>query len=75
MINKYSLSDKFCLKIEKFAKNNNIEIIGKIPYAQDFVKSIIEMKPVVEINSEYKKVFKKIIKQIEKLFYAQTKTK
>ncbi len=66
VINKYSLSDKFCLKIEKFANESNIKIIGKIPYHQDFVKSTIEMKPVVEINSEYKKVFQNIIKKIEK---------
>jgi MinD superfamily P-loop ATPase len=71
VINKYSLSDKFCLKIEKFAKDNNIKIIGKIPYAQNFVTSTIEMKPVTEINSKYKKLFQDIIKQI----YAQTKTK
>jgi len=65
VINKYSLSDKFCLKIEKFAKDNNLMVIGKIPYHQDFVSSTIEMKPVVEINSEYQKVFQDIIKKIK----------
>jgi len=64
IINKYTLSDNFCLKIEKFANDNKIKIIGKIPYRQDFVDSTITMKPVVEINPEYKKVFQDIIKQI-----------
>jgi len=64
VINKYSLSDKFCKEIEKFAKGNKIKIIGKIPYHQDFVKSTIEMKPVVEVDSKYKKTFQDIINKI-----------
>jgi len=70
VINKSDLANKFCLKIENFAKNNNISIIGKIPYKRDFVKSTIEMKPVIEINPEYEEIFKKIIifinKEVEK---------
>jgi len=58
------MAKKFCLKIEKFAKENNIAIIGKIPYKKDFVDSTIEMKPVIEINPDYQKLFQKIIKQI-----------
>lgn len=65
VINKYDLVKKFCLKIEKFAKENNINIIGKIPYHQDFVKSTIQMKPIIEINPNYQKLFQKIIKQIK----------
>jgi len=64
VINKYDLAKEFCLKIEKFAKKNNIEIIGKIPYRKDFVKSTIQMKPVVEINQDYQKLFQKIINKI-----------
>jgi len=65
VINKYNLAKKFYLKIEKFAKENNITILGKIPYQKDFINSTIEMKPVVEINPKYKKSFEKIINKIE----------
>ncbi len=65
VINKYDLAEKFCLKIEKFAKENSIAIIGKIPYKKDFVDSTIKMKPVTEINPEYGKIFKDIINQIK----------
>jgi len=65
VINKYDLAKKFCLKIKKFAKKNNIAIIGKIPYRKDFVDSTIKMKPVAEINPNYQKLFQKIIKQIK----------
>ena len=64
VINKYDLDKKFCLNIEKFAKQKNIAIIGKIPYRNDFVKSTIKMEPVVMINPKYKELFKKIINKI-----------
>ena len=64
VINKYDLAKNFCLEIEKFAKKNNIAIIGRIPYKKDFVDSTIQMKPVFEINLSYQKLFQEIIKQI-----------
>jgi len=66
VINKFDLEKKFCSQIEDFAKENGIPIIGKIPYRKDFVDSTIKMKPVVEINPKYKKIFKKIINKINK---------
>ncbi len=66
VINKFDLEKKFCLKIENFAKKNKLPIIGRIPYKKDFVDSTIKMKPVVEINPEYRKVFEEIIFQINK---------
>jgi len=64
VINKYNLAEKFYLKIEDFAKENNIEIIGKIPYKKDFIDSTIQMKPVVEINDDYRELFNEIINKI-----------
>lgn len=64
VINKYTLEDSFCKKIENYAKRKNIPILGKVPYSNDFVQSTIKMKPVVEINPEYKSEFVKIIKFI-----------
>jgi MinD superfamily P-loop ATPase len=64
VINKYDLSKSYCLQIEKFAQKNKIPIMGKIPYRQDFVDSMIKMKPVAEINPDYQKLFLDIIKQI-----------
>jgi len=64
VINKFDLAENFYRKIEKFAEKNKIQIIGKIPYKKDFIQSTIKMKPVVEINSKYKKLFQEIIKKI-----------
>jgi len=66
IINKFDLSENFYKEIEKFAQENNIPILGKIPYQKDFLKSTIKMKPVVKINSKYKKLFKEIVDQINK---------
>jgi len=65
VINKFDLAKNFYREIEKFAKENNIPVLGKIPYRKDFVKSTIKMKPVVEINPKYKKLFQKIVNQIK----------
>ena len=65
VINKSDLAKNFYKEIEKFAKENKIQIIGKIPYRKDFVRSTIKMKPVVEINPKYRKLFKEIINQIK----------
>ncbi len=67
VINKFDLEKNFCAKIEKFANGKNIPVIGKIPYKKDFVDSTIKMKPVAEINPEYKKIFKEIIRLTTKL--------
>jgi MinD superfamily P-loop ATPase len=64
VINKFDLAKSFCSKIEDFAKESKIPIIGKIPYRKDFVDSTIKMKPVVEINPWYRKMFEEIINRI-----------
>lgn len=66
VINKFDLEGGSYSEIEKFAKEKKIPIIGKIPYRKDFIKSTVSMKPVVEINPEYKKLFEEIIINIKK---------
>ena len=64
VVNKFGIEKKFYFEIEKFAKKNKIPILGKIPYKNDFVRSTVKMRPVVEINPKYRKLFQKIIDQI-----------
>ncbi len=66
VINKFDLAPSFYKKTEKFAKENNIPILGKIPYRKDFIESTIKMKPVVKINPAYEKAFQEIIKNVLK---------
>ncbi|MDD2646726.1 MAG: ATP-binding protein [Patescibacteria group bacterium] len=64
VINKFDLEESFYSEIENFARINKILILGKIPYRKDFVRSTVKMKPVIEINPVYKKLFQAIIKKI-----------
>ena len=64
LINKFDIEKGFCKEIEKYAEKNRIPIVGRIPYRKDFIKSTVNMKPVVEINPKYKVLFKKVIRNI-----------
>ncbi|MFA7133796.1 MAG: ATP-binding protein [archaeon] len=64
VINKFNLQEKFCEKIEKFARLNNLEILQKIQYNTDFMDSTIKMKPVTTINPIHEKIFKNLAKKI-----------
>ncbi len=64
VINKYDLEEEFCNKIKEYAKENNIPIIGEIPFKKQFIDAAIKMKPITELKPEYRKYFKTIIKQI-----------
>jgi len=66
VINKYDLNKDFSKKIENFAEKYKIPVLGKIPYDKEFVKALVKMRPIVEINPKYKEIFKKIIKRINK---------
>jgi len=64
VINKFDLAQNFYKEIEKFAEENSIPILGKIPYKKEFIQSTIKMKPIVEINPKYQKGFQEIIAKI-----------
>jgi len=64
LINKFDLAENFCREIEKFAQKEKIEILGKIPYHNDFLKSVLKMKPIEKINHKLQKIFKEIIEKI-----------
>ena len=65
VINKFDLKGGFHSEIEKFARENNIPIIGKIPFRSDFMDALLKMKPVVEQNPEYVPLFQGIIDKVE----------
>jgi len=64
VINKYDLNKDFTKEIGKFMEKYKILLLGKIPYDKKFVNALVDMKPIIEINPEYKKVFKEIMGKI-----------
>ncbi|MBU0953247.1 MAG: ATP-binding protein [Nanoarchaeota archaeon] len=57
VLNKADMDTGFAKKIEQFAKNHGIPILGRLPYRQDVVKATIKMKPIVIYDKRYKKTF------------------
>ena len=64
IINKYDVNPSFVSEIEKYAKENSIKIISKIPYDKNFVKAMVEMIPVIDFNKKYEILFDEIKKEI-----------
>ncbi len=63
VINKFDINSDNCKKIEKFAKDNNIEILGKVPHSFCIIKEISKKniplgkcedlkKPLMEIHEK-----------------------
>lgn len=65
IINKWDLNKPFVAEIEKFAKDKKTRIIAKIPYDKKFIEAMIKMKPIVEVDSKYEKIFQKIEKIVK----------
>ncbi|MCT4508719.1 MAG: ATP-binding protein [Tepidibacter sp.] len=45
-INKCDINEEMSLKIKEFIKNENLKLVGEIPYDETVVKSINELKPI-----------------------------
>jgi MinD superfamily P-loop ATPase len=50
IINKFDINEKITKEIEIFSRNNDLEIIGKIPYSVSFPKSLVLKQTVVEYD-------------------------
>lgn len=64
IINKYDLNKEFTREIEAFARNRDVEVLGKIPYDKKFVESLVEMTPIVEKSEKYRDKFRGILENI-----------
>ncbi len=69
IINKATINEDLKLKIEKFCKENNISILGELPYNKKFYEALTEKKSIVEIDNElnknFKEIWKKVVKQLK----------
>jgi MinD superfamily P-loop ATPase len=48
VVNKYDLNTDMTGKIESFCKNNNIEVLGRIPFDKSIVNAMVEGKTITE---------------------------
>ncbi len=52
IINKYDLNENVADSIEAFLKEENIKLIGKLPYDETFTKALAVAKPIVEYDED-----------------------
>ncbi len=69
VINKWDLHPSTAAQIEKMAKENKKEILGKISYDPVVTKAQLEERAVVEFNTpvaeEIKKIFEKVMEKVQ----------
>ena len=61
VINKWDLNKNFSKKIEEFAGQYQIPLLGKIPYNREFVNALVNLKPVVIYDKKFTKIFQDIL--------------
>jgi MinD superfamily P-loop ATPase len=71
-INKYNLNQEVTVEIEEFCRNEDIPLIGKIPFDPSIVKALQEFKTPIEagnndVTNEIKNIWIKITEEIKKL--------
>ena len=64
VINKHDLNPAFTKKIEKFAKENSIEILAKIAYDKKFVDALVNLTPIIVFAKEYESFFNQLAEKI-----------
>ncbi|MCK9151530.1 ATP-binding protein [Methanobacterium alcaliphilum] len=65
VINRWDINEDFTRKIEKFARSNDIPLLGKIQYDKRFVDALVNLKPAVIYEDEFKKIFSNIIDKLD----------
>jgi len=66
VINKHDLNPGFTKHIEDFASKNGIPILGKLPYDREFVRAMVDLKPLVVYNKGFEHHFRKILAEVNK---------
>ena len=66
IINKYDLNEDMSNEIEEFLKEENILLVGKIPYDETFIKALAKAQTIVEYD-ENSKLAKLIIENWNKI--------
>ena len=67
IINKCSMNESFCRKIEEFAQKKGVPVLGKIPYDKKFVEALVDLIPIVIYEKGYEELFSNILAKLNYL--------
>jgi len=65
VINKHGLNDPMSRKIANFANRQGAEILGRVPYEDDFVKATVNLIPAAKYNKKFEAIFHNILENIK----------
>ncbi len=66
IINKYDLNEKLTCKIEEYLKSEDIKLVSKLAYDENFSKALIQGKSLVECENELSDEIKKSWEAVKK---------
>ena len=64
VINRYGIGDD---RVEKFAEENHVPILMKIPFSREIAKHYSEGVSIVEVDDEWREKFRKMYRDIQNL--------
>jgi MinD superfamily P-loop ATPase len=67
IINKSTVNEELKKEIKSFCMDNNVELLGEIPYTKKFYKALVEKKSVIETDENLKEKFKDIWEKINSI--------
>lgn len=72
-INKFNVNPEICLEIETFLTDNNIELLGKVPYSKEFYQAMANSQTLIEHHphSDISKAITHIKTQLERSLYEE----
>nr|WP_054858552.1 hypothetical protein [Methanobacterium formicicum] len=62
VINKWGVNKDFSYQLQDYFQNHQIPLLGMIPYDIRFVEALVNLKPAVVYEPNFKNVFTKIMK-------------
>ncbi len=52
IINKFDLNEQIATEIEDYLRDENVEVVAKLPYDENFTKALAVAKPIVEFDKD-----------------------
>jgi len=65
IINKYDLNDSVTSDIMKYIKDNDLFLIGKIPFDNNFSDALRNLKSIIDYDKNYYSLFSTFLEKIE----------
>ena len=52
IINKFDLNEQIATEIEDYLRDEDVEVVAKLPYDENFTKALAVAKPIVEFDKD-----------------------